>query len=122
MNTTPDISSLLQKNADNRLAYLLEQAKEQQQVWILTDDTGAVMFQSEEEDCIPVWPSKEVARLWCNGDWQDCRPHAIDLSTWSERWTPGLEDDEVNILAFPNEQDEGIILLPWEFQEKLEDI
>ena len=120
MSNDNELHSLLKRNAENRLNYLIEQIKQHQEIWILTDDTGAVMFQSEDEDCIPIWPSKDVAQLWCNEDWQECRPHAIDVATWKSKWTPGLEDDEVNILVFPNDDDEGIVLLPWEFNEHLE--
>ncbi|XOV80019.1 MAG: DUF2750 domain-containing protein [Aestuariibacter sp.] len=120
MTNENEVQSLLNRNADNRLSYLLEKVKETKEIWILTDDLGAVMFQSEEEDCIPVWPSKEVAQHWCDGDWEHCRPHAIELAAWQDRWTPGLEDDDVCVLIFPDDNDEGIVMLPWEFQEKLE--
>lgn len=119
MTDNNDIQALLSRNAENRCTYLLEQAKQTNELWILTDDVGAVMFQSEDEDCIPVWPSKDIAKLWCDGDWQACQPHSITLEAWLEKWTPGLEDDEVNILAFPNTQDEGVVLAPWEFADQL---
>lgn len=118
MNTT-EIDSILSKSAENRAGYLFEQANANKEIWILIDDVGAVMFQSDDEDCLPVWPSKDIAQLWCDGDWEHCKPHAISLEKWEEKWTPGLEDDEVAVLVFPNAQDEGVVMLPWEFQEKL---
>ena len=105
--------------ADQRLSYLLKQVNTNAEIWILTDEHGAVMLNSEDEDCIPVWPSESHAGQWATGEWQDCKPMAIDLETWSSRWSQGLEDDEVSIAAFPNQEEEGIVLFPHEFELEL---
>ncbi|WP_350588652.1 DUF2750 domain-containing protein [Psychrobacter sp. 78a-MNA-CIBAN-0178] len=38
---------------------------------------------------------------------------------WINRWTPGLEDDDLLIAVFPTEDDDGTILFPDEFDTQL---
>lgn len=111
-----DIANL---TPDQRLAYLLKECVKTKQVWILTDEDGCVMLNSEDEDCAPVWPSEATAQAWATGDWADCQAHAIDLDTWHSRWSQGLEDDDVAIVVFPDENDEGLVMSAYEFDLEL---
>ena len=102
-----------------RLKYLLAQANSNNELWILTDEHGCMMLNTDDEDCVPVWPNKAFAEQWINDDWQDCQAQAISLKIWFSRWTPGLLDDDLSIVAFPNQQQEGLILFADEFEFEL---
>jgi len=78
-----------------------------------------MMLNTEDEDCVPVWPNKEFAEQWITGDWQACKAEAISLSKWQSRWTVGLAEDELAIVVFPNQAEEGLVLLPDEFDFEL---
>ena len=67
---------------EQRLRYFINQVVAEKQVWILTDEHGAVMLTTEDEDCIPVWPQQEFAQMWATGEWQGFEPKAIDLNHW----------------------------------------
>jgi hypothetical protein len=110
---------LEQLDSQERYEYLVETAVEQQEVWILADDKGFVLLNSDEGDCLPIWPHQECAQQWAHGDWNDCKPQAIDLNAWQTRWTPGLTEDRVVLGAFPNRQEEALVLDPTEFDEDL---
>lgn len=115
-----EIYALSNKNSQNRLDYLVEKIKEHGKVWILADDHGAVMFNTDDEDFLPVWPHEEIAKNWCNQEWENCNPIAINLDKWLQDWTPGLEQDEVLVLAFPNDENEAEMLDPYHFHQILE--
>ena len=106
---------------DKRLKYLLKHMVEQQQVWILTDEHGAVMLTTEDEDCIPVWPHQEFAMQWATGDWQGFEPKSISLKDWQSKWTHGLEDDEIAVVVFPLPEEDGILLDPAELHYEIEE-
>ncbi len=78
------------------------------------------MLTSDDEDCVPIWPSQEFAESWATGDWQECKPEAISLNKWRSRWTTGLEQDQLAVAVFPNDTEEGLILYPDEFDFELE--
>lgn len=117
---TPDQFNAMQNaNIEVRLKYLCEQAQQQQQLWILTDEHGCVMLNTEDEDCVPVWPDQQFAQSWASGDWQDCQAEAISLKTWHERWTPGLQDDDLAVAVFPVPGEDGLVLSSYEFAAEL---
>jgi hypothetical protein len=113
------IKNIEQYGVEKRFNYLITEVTQQQEIWILTDEHGCVMLNTEDDDCIPVWPNKEFAQSWANGDWQDCNAECITLKKWFSHWTPGLIDDELSIVSFPNHNEEGLILFPDEFEQAL---
>lgn len=114
-----DIMSILQMSPDQRQSYLVKQVNQHQKIWILTDEHGCVMLNSEDEDCVPVWPDEAFAKLWATGDWAHCEPLAIELDAWYSRWTQGLTDDDICVAVFPNPEEEGLVVFPDVFEQAL---
>lgn len=102
-----------------RAEYLLNEFLSSKTIWILRDEHGCVMLNTEEEDCVPVWPHKESALMWATGEWSDCVAVDLSLKDWQEKWLSGLEEDELAIAVFPDLDGEGIVLYPHEFAEEL---
>lgn len=106
-------------DSEQRFNTFIQAAVEQQQVWILSDDQGCVMLNTDDEECVPVWPSEETAQAWATGDWQHCQAQSISLKTWQHRWTPGLEEDLFHVVVFPIEQEDGSVIHPAELDTQL---
>jgi len=117
--STEQINIIESYGENKRFKYLLEQANNHNELWILSDEHGCMMLNTDDEDCVPVWPNKEFAQSWINDDWQNCQAQAISLNTWFSRWTQGLLDVGLSIVAFPNQQQEGLILFADEFEFEL---
>lgn len=113
-------NNVVKQNAESRLQYLLEQVIANQEVWILADEHGCVMLNTDEEDCIPVWPSQEFAQSWATEEWKACEAEAIPLSKWFSHWITGLSEDELAIVIFPDENNEGLVLYPEELEGMLQ--
>jgi len=117
------IAAISQYDGDKRYQYLLKTVTVNRQIWILTDDDGAVMLNTQDEDCVPVWPNEEFAKAWATGDWQDCRAKSIDLDKWLHDWTPGLLDDDLCVVVFPSssegQDEEGLVVFADEFDYEL---
>ncbi len=107
-----DIENL---SPEKRYQFLLQSISKTKKIWILKDEHGCVMLNSEEEDCVPIWPSEDLALAWATGEWSACKAESIELKYWQQMWTPGLEDDELSIAIFPNENNEGLVISPYEF-------
>ena len=112
-------NEIQQYDTEKRFQYLLKEVVANNEIWILMDEHGCVMLNTEDEDCVPVWPNQEFAQAWATGEWQTCKPEAISLNKWHSRWSTGLEDDELAIVVFPNENEEGSIVYPDEFDAEL---
>ncbi|MFC3120144.1 DUF2750 domain-containing protein [Agaribacter flavus] len=106
-------------SADKRYQYLIKQALLNKEIWILKDTHGCVMLNSDEEDCIPIWPHKEFADAWATDDWKGCKAQGIELDTWLSRWTEGLLEDGIAVAVFPDANSEGLVVYPDEFDASL---
>jgi hypothetical protein len=113
------IDEINKLDAEQRLKYCLKTIVHEQCVWIIKDDIGCVMLNTEDDDCVPVWPNSEFAQAWLTGEWENCTVESIPLKTWYSRWSSGLEEDELSVAVFPNLDEEGVILFPDEFDFEL---
>ncbi len=108
-------------NAQERYDLLVSKLVEQGELWILRDDQGCMLLNTEEEEsCIPVWPHPDFARQWATGDWAGAKPEAISLAVWLERWIPGMEEDDVTVAVFPTPDSMGTLAYPYELQASIE--
>ncbi|WP_206482864.1 DUF2750 domain-containing protein [Thalassotalea sp. G2M2-11] len=89
-------------------------------LWLLTDEHGCMMLNSEDEDCVPVWSEQVLADAWINGEWQSCKAEAVTINDWLNRWVPGLVDDDLAVVVNPDQQAMGIVLLPDELAYEIE--
>ncbi|ABU70828.1 MULTISPECIES: DUF2750 domain-containing protein [Vibrio] len=117
--TQEQMDTINRYNEEQRLKYCVKEIVSNRKVWILKDEHGCVMLNTEDDDCVPVWPNEEFAQQWATGDWEECEPEAISLNKWHSRWTSGLEDDELSVVVFPNQNEEGVVLFPDEFDFEL---
>ena len=113
------IATINQYDQEQRFNYCIKETVANQQVWILKDEHGCVMLNTEEDDCVPVWPNREFAEAWATGEWADCEAEAISFNKWRSRWTQGLEQDDLSVVVFPNDNEEGVVLFPDEFDFEL---
>ena len=117
--TIEQLNTIESYDEEKRLSYLLQQAVVNKQIWILADEHGCVMLNTEEEDCVPVWPHEAFALRWATDEWKSCKAEAISLSKWYSRWSTGLADDGLALVTFPNQDNEGLVLFPDEFEMAL---
>lgn len=110
---------ILKLDAEQRFRYLLKHCVADNKMWILTDEHGAVMMTTDDEDCIPVWPDKSFAEMWATGEWQGFEAKDISLEQWQKKWTPGLFQDDLAVVAFPLPDDTGVVLDPEELDFEL---
>ncbi len=114
-----NITTILNLDDEQRARYFFKEAVIQNQVWILKDEHGCVMLNTEEEDCIPVWPNQEFAQAWATEEWQTCVAESISLNKWFSRWSQGLEEDQLAIVVFPNQAEQGLVFYPDELEVEL---
>lgn len=113
------IATVNKMRAEERFNYCIKEIAKNRKVWILIDEHGCVMLNTEDEDCVPVWPHEEFANQWATGEWEHCKAESISTAKWFSRWTYGLEDDELAVAVFPNNEEEGVVLYPDEFEFEL---
>ncbi|MFB9133835.1 DUF2750 domain-containing protein [Vibrio olivae] len=119
MTSSNDAPISVAKDPSERFNQFFSSAASSRQIWLLIDEHGSVLLSAEDEDCVPVWPSEQHALLWATGDWEGFTAEPISTAKWKSRWTAGLEEDELSIIVYPDENGEGIVLYPEEFEFEL---
>ncbi|GGO85813.1 hypothetical protein GCM10011348_35230 [Marinobacterium nitratireducens] len=110
-----------ERDAQERFDHFLEKTADWEEIWSLADANGCVMLTTDDgESCLPVWPHPDYALDWATEGWEDCEPLKIDLESWFERWTPGLEEDEILVAVFPRLDDEGVLVSSRELSAAIE--
>ncbi|CAH0535564.1 hypothetical protein VST7929_03117 [Vibrio stylophorae] len=92
---------------------------ESKKIWLLIDEHGSVLLNTDDEECVPVWPSEAHALQWATEEWEGFQAEPISLAKWKSRWTMGLEEDELSIVVYPDTEGEGLVLYPDEFEQEL---
>lgn len=98
---------LLASPDDVRLEYFVNSVKQHKAVWSLSNEDGFVMVETDEGDCVMVWPDADFAAQWAIDEWDDCEPVEVALDTFQTMWLPSLEQDNITVAVFPNIDDEG---------------
>lgn len=116
----PDLNTISKYNEEQLYAYFISEVVSEGQIWILVDEYGSVMLNTEDEDCVPVWPSLEMAQTWATAEWDNCKAEAISLDKWHKRWTGGLEEDGFAVVICPLEDREGLVIYPEDLEKALQ--
>ncbi len=116
----PDLNTISKYNEEQLYAYFISEVVSEGQIWILVDEYGSVMLNTEDEDCVPVWPSIEMAQTWATAEWDNCKAEAISLDKWHKRWTGGLEEDGFAVVICPLEDREGLVIYPEDLDKALQ--
>lgn len=117
--TAEELNRISTLTAEQRYDYFIQAVADLEKIWILTDDEGFVLVSAEDERCIPVWPHAELAEQWIEGEWAQCQAQAVDVDTWLDKWTAGLNSDELAIAVLPDTEGPGVVVTPEELAETL---
>ena len=55
--STEQLNTIEKYDDEKRLSYLLQQVVSNKRIWILADEHGCMMLNTDDEDCVPVWPN-----------------------------------------------------------------
>ena len=113
-------AAAVNKDDSQRFEYFLRKVANFEKIWSLSDNEGWVELSDEDgQVCLPIWPHPDFAAAWATDEWKNCRPQAIQLDIWMERWTEGLIKDDTMLAIFPVDDGEGLILSPQELHDAL---
>ncbi|KXX64244.1 DUF2750 domain-containing protein [Marichromatium gracile] len=119
--STQELAALFDLPAPERYTLFVTEVLEHGQVWTLCAEDGFVAFSDEDDtDCFPFWPAPELAAALADDDWADCRPEALALDIFMERWLPGMDRDERLVSVFAAPDGSGMVVDPLELLADLE--
>jgi hypothetical protein len=100
--TTPkEIESVLRLEGPQRFAHFVKRMADEQRVWGLWDDGWASMEDDDGVMVLPVWPAREYAELFVNGDWSSYVPTEMPLDEFLDEMIPEVAEQSALVGVFP---------------------
>ncbi|MFC3912535.1 DUF2750 domain-containing protein [Pseudaeromonas sharmana] len=118
-NLSAEQQALLALDADQRYDHFIQAVVAAGELWILRDAEGCMLLTADEDECIPVWPSAELAQLWAEQEWAGCQPEAISVKRWLDNWVKGMTEDGLAVAVFPLPEEIGVVEDPADVAEAL---
>ncbi|AOR65409.1 DUF2750 domain-containing protein [Pectobacterium wasabiae] len=108
--------------SEDRLSYFVRKVADFEQVWGSYGNDGWLHLSTKDGKRIfPIWPEEEFSIDYNTKHQYELSPKEIDLYYFLDKWIPGLEKDGVDILIFPVDKKNGIIIIPSKLNELLQD-
>ena len=114
-----DQQALLALDADQRYDHFIQAVVAAGELWILRDAEGCMLLTADDDECIPVWPSAELAQMWAEQEWAGCQPEAISVKRWLDNWGKGMTEDGLAVAVFPLPEAIGVVEDPADVAEAL---
>lgn len=110
MRTTSqkELESVLRLDAPARFSHFVKRVVDEERAWGLWDKGWALMAADDDSRLFPLWPSREYAELFCNGDWASYQPEEIPLNDLLEDLFPKLSRDRIHPAIFPTSEGKGM--------------
>lgn len=118
--TDTEVSALVQLPKEEKYQYLVQQLIARKEVWIIYDDDGMVLFESDREEIvIPVWPHREVAQLFCVGEYADCQPGNVALADFRKNELTEAVEQQFLISVMPVPDRPALLVVPGQLEKDL---
>ena len=114
-----DQQALLALDADQRYDHFIQAVVAAGELWILRDAEGCMLLTADDDECIPVWPSAELAQMWAEQEWAGCQPEAISVKRWLDNWVKGMTEDGRAVAVFPLPEAIGVVEDPADVADNL---
>jgi len=107
-----EIDAVLKMNSTDRYGYFIEKVADWEEIWGLRSQAGWTVMGDTGNQAMPIWPNKQFASLCATAEWTGYEPSEIRIDDWLEKWIPGLTKDDRQILVFPSNDGEGVLVDP----------
>jgi len=115
-----ELSELDSYSTKERLHYFLTRAVESEEVWGLSNQSGWVMREADEQTILPVWPYQGLAENCAENEWQNYVPGAVSLEHFVYKLLPVMIAQEIKVEILPTTNQPGNLLDARELSSLLE--
>lgn len=113
-----EVRQLFALPAGERAVTFFQLAADWQEVWGLKDSAGWIVGRAT--DALPLWPHSAFAEACAGGDWAGSAAEALPITELLEDLLPLLEEDGLGVAVFPSPDDQGAVMTPGDFRDRLE--
>ncbi len=95
MATEKKMEAIYALPPEERYAHFVKEAAGFGEVWGLYNEGWALLGTSDGQTVVPLWPEREYAQRFAEGEWADYQPESIPLDDFLDDLLPLLEGDGI---------------------------
>lgn len=100
--TTDELTQVESYGPQDRLQYCLNRIIEAEEVWGLSNQSGWVMKEIDNQIFLPIWPYEQMATGCAINEWQAYRADAISLDYFVYKLLPVMMKQDINAEILPS--------------------
>jgi hypothetical protein len=105
-----ELSAIESYSENERLHYFLTRVIESEEVWGLSNPSGWVMREQDEQAILPVWPYRILAAKCTGNKWKDYVPGAVSLEHFVYNLLPTMNSQDIYVEIMPTSNQPGILM------------
>jgi hypothetical protein len=105
-----EISEIDAYTANQRLHYFLTRSIESEEVWGLSNASGWMMKEMDNQTVLPVWPYESFAENCITADWNDHAPGAVSVEHFVYNLLPVMIQHKINAEILPTKTQQGKVI------------
>lgn len=102
-----ELQAVLLLDGPARFRHFVKRVADSEAAWGLWNDGWALMANDDGTAVFPLWPAREYAELFCNGDWARYEPREIALADLLDQLAPALTNRGTLVGVFPTPSGKG---------------
>ncbi|OJW16764.1 MAG: hypothetical protein BGO49_16020 [Planctomycetales bacterium 71-10] len=108
-----EIAAVFKLSGPDRYSHFVRRVADWGEIWSLGDGDGWKLLADDAgRELVPVWPAAAFVQALCIGEWAGCRPRAIAMDDWLEKWTPGMVRDGRKVAVPPTPEGRAVTVEP----------
>lgn len=104
---------------ESRLAHFIEKVADWEELWAVSDGEGWLVQAKGDQAYISLWPHPRFAEDIVKRFMPKNQSAEMDFEFLLEELIPTLKQENIHIAVFPNQQWEGLLLNPDDFERQL---
>jgi len=107
-----ELAAVLQLDGPARFAHSIKRIVDGQAAWGLWQDGWALMADAAGASSFPLWPAREYAEVFRNGEWAGYEAAEISLDDLLDELLPKLRAQAMCAAVFPKPPGKGVVVDP----------
>lgn len=117
MISKKEFEAVTSLSPEKRGTYLMKRIADTEEVWVLFNEKDGYALNMEDDgtQSFPVWPFKEFADTWIEGEFSKFSSVKVDVYKFKDEMVPKLLVNGIRLLLFPAANEYGCLMNAGEF-------
>lgn len=116
------IENIKSLTSEDRFNYFIRKSADFEKVWGSYGENGWLHLSTKEgTKLFPLWPEEVFSADYNTNHQYNFSPKEIDLYYFLDKWITGLEKDNIELLIFPIDKGDGVMITPSDLKKLLQE-